>query len=153
MKSLIIVHSTHHGNTEKIARAIAEALGAEVKTPLDVTPADIAAYDLIGFGAGIDGGKHYEPLLAFAESLPDSPCKKAFIFSTSAVKSPNGHTALREILTAKGVTVIGEFDCRGFTTRSVFALVGGKNKGRPNAEDLASARNFAEKLIKEDSYS
>jgi hypothetical protein len=33
VKSLVIVFSYHHGNTEKIAHTIAHVLGADVKTP------------------------------------------------------------------------------------------------------------------------
>ena len=38
VKSLVIVFSYHHGNTEKIAHTIANVLGAEVKTPQQVLP-------------------------------------------------------------------------------------------------------------------
>jgi Flavodoxins len=59
MKSLIVVYSYHHKNTQKIADAIAEVLGAEVKSPQDAVPEEIQSYDLVGFGSGIDSGKHY----------------------------------------------------------------------------------------------
>ena len=53
VKSLVVVFSYHHNNTEKIANACAKVLGAEVKTPQQVTPGEIAEYDLVGFGSGI----------------------------------------------------------------------------------------------------
>ena len=53
LRSLVIVFSYHHGNTEKIAHACAKVLGAEVKTPQQVKPEEIAEYDLVGFGSGI----------------------------------------------------------------------------------------------------
>jgi flavodoxin len=53
LKSLVVVFSYHHNNTEKIANACANVLGAEVKTPQQVTPEEIAKYDLVGFGSGI----------------------------------------------------------------------------------------------------
>ena len=37
MKSLIIVYSYHHNNTEKIANVMAEELKAEVKYPKDTS--------------------------------------------------------------------------------------------------------------------
>jgi hypothetical protein len=56
------------------------------------------------------------------------------------------HKAQRELLQAKGFVVVGEFGCKGFTTRSVFNLIGGANKGRPNEYDIANAARFAESL-------
>ena len=151
-RTLIIVHSWHHRSTEKVARAMAAELCAEVKSPQDARPEELAACDLIGFGAGIDSGRHYAPLLAFAEALPDTQQKKAFIFSTSALvsdrKIAKDHAALRRILTAKGYVVLDEFACKGYNTNSFLKYLGGMNNGRPNAEDLQAAGAFARSLAK-----
>ncbi|MEU8844704.1 hypothetical protein AB0C70_00335 [Streptomyces sp. NPDC048564] len=40
----------------------------------------------------------------------------------------------------------GSFSCRAFDTWTPFKLVGGINKQRPNAGDLAAARAFAGRL-------
>ena len=149
-KPLIIVYSYHHGNTRRVASAMAEILHADVKAPDDVKPEELDGYGLIGFGAGIDSGKHYKPLLAFAGKLPAAPDKKAFIFSTSAIlsgkKMASDHTALREILCARGYDILDEFTCKGFNTNSFLTYLGGMNKGRPNADDLKAAKAFADKL-------
>ena len=53
MKALIIYKSVFHGNTKKMAIAMAEVLNAKF---LDVENVDIKMieeYDLIGFGSGI----------------------------------------------------------------------------------------------------
>ena len=63
MKTLIVCVSQHHGNTKKIADAMAAVLDAEVRRPDDVNVEALAEYDLIGFGSGIAFGKHYQPLL------------------------------------------------------------------------------------------
>ena len=57
MKSLIVVHSYHHNNTQKVAQAMAKVLDAQVKSPQDTGYDELKKYDLIGFGAGIDSGK------------------------------------------------------------------------------------------------
>jgi len=148
----MIVHSYHHGNTEKIAEAIAGALGAEVKRPRDIAPEEIGEYGLVGFGAGIDSGRHYAPLLEFAGALPAAGGRNAFIFSTSGVggakKTARDHGALREILLSKGYAVVDEFSCKGFNTNSVLKYIGGMNKGRPNGDDLQAAAEFARGLEK-----
>ncbi|MCK4530075.1 MAG: flavodoxin family protein [Candidatus Marinimicrobia bacterium] len=151
LKSLVIVYSYHHHNTEKVAHAMADVLHAEVKHPQDINSEDIQHFDLVGFGAGIDSGKHYEPILNLASELPIVKGKKAFIFSTSAMvgekKIDSDHLALRKILISKGYKIINEFHCKGFNTNSFLKFVGGMNKGRPNAEDLKEAKAFAQKLV------
>ncbi len=151
MKSIVIVHSYHHKNTEKIAHAIAETLDSPVQHLQNVNTEDLRACDLVGFGAGIDSGKHYMPMLEFAKTLPDAKDKKAFIFSTNGVggkrKMLRDHAALRNILTSKGYRIVDEFSCVGFNTNSVLKYMGGMNKGRPNTEDLKEATDFANKLL------
>jgi flavodoxin len=151
VKSLIIIHSYYRGNTAKVADAIAGVLGAEVKKVTEVFAAELKAYDLIGFGAGIDGGRHYKELLAFAASLPAAAAHKAFIFSTAGIcnekKTAKDHKPLRDVLLAKGYVIINEFGCHGYDARSVLKLFGGLNKGRPDEADLRRAADFARTLF------
>ena len=150
MKSLVIVYSYHHNNTEKIAKAMAEILEAKLSEPKDVNLAEIREYDLIGFGSGIYGAKHHKSIIDMAEKLPTVQDKKTFIFSTSAMmgkdKVAKDHETLRGILQSKGYFVIDEFACKGFNTNSFMKYLGGMNKGRPNAEDLQHAEEFARRL-------
>ncbi len=150
MRSLLVLVSYHHHNTEKIAQVFAKVLDAPIKTPQQVNPEELQEYSLIGFGSGIYGAKHHEDLLDLADRLPEIIDKKAFIFSTSAMtgeaKVAKDHALLREKLQSKGYMIVGEFSCRGFNTNSFLKLFGGMNKGRPNAEDLKNAEEFAASL-------
>ena len=56
MKTLIICVSIHHGNTEKIAKAMAEVLNAKLVKPNEVNINELAKYYSIGFGSGIYAG-------------------------------------------------------------------------------------------------
>src|SRR5665647_2880307 len=85
MKTLIVVYSYHHNNTQKVAEAFAKVLDAEIKTPQQTDPEELQNYDLVGFGSGIDSGKNYPELLDFASKLPQGANKKAFVFSTSGM--------------------------------------------------------------------
>jgi len=155
MKSLIVLISYHHKNTEKIARAIAGVLDAPIQAPREINPAELQEYDLIGFGSGIYDEKNHPDLLDLADRAPPVANGKAFILSTSGV--PFGlltaesvrqfHAPLRAKLQAKGYTVLDEFCCAGFNTNSFLKVLGGVNKGRPNGEDLQQAREFAENLL------
>ncbi len=150
MKSLLVLFSYHHKNTEKIARVFAEVLDAQIKTPQQISPEELQEYNLIGFGSGIYGAKHHEDLLNLADALPQVTNKKAFIFSTSALmgkaKVAEDHSLLREKLQSKGYMIVDEFACKGFNTNSFMKYFGGMNKGRPNAEDLKHAEEFAQNL-------
>ena len=155
-RAIVFVFSFHHGNTRKIAEIIAPCINAPV---LDITTIDMDVidfsilneYELIGFGSGIDSGRHYQRMLDFAEKFPELKNKKAFIFSTSGIydEKMKNHEALRKILYSKGFAVIGEFNCPGYNTHSFLKWFGGMNKGRPNADDLRNAELFAEKLLHE----
>ena len=150
MKSLLVLFSYHHNNTEKVANVFAKVLDAQIKAPQQINPEELQEYTLIGFGSGIYGGKHHKLLLDLADTLQHITNRKAFIFSTSAMtgkaKVAKDHSLLREKLQSKGYTIIDEFSCKGFNTNSFLRYFGGMNKGRPNAEDLKHAEEFAQNL-------
>ena len=157
VKSLVVVFSYHHGNTEKIANACAKVLGAEVKTPQQVKPEEIAEYDLVGFGSGIYSATFDPSILDLANRLPRAGNKKVFLFSTYGAPAfvanrefiIKNHQQIREKLQAKGFTVIGEFGCAGWNTNSFLRYFGGLNKGRPDANDLQNAEAFARQMKEE----
>jgi len=158
--NLVIVKSIHHKNTEKIAEVFARVLNAQIKYPEQVNPEELQEYNLIGFGSGIYSGKHHILLLNLADKLPQVKSKKAFIFSTDGAPRAlikydpsvnkkilqKNHALLREKLQLKGYAIVDEFNCGGFNTNKFLKLFGGINKGRPNAEDLKHAKEFAQNL-------
>ncbi|MFX0059391.1 MAG: flavodoxin family protein [Candidatus Hodarchaeota archaeon] len=150
MKSLLVLYSYHHNNTEKIAKVFAEVLDAQIKRPQQINPEELQEYDIIGFGSGIYGAKHHKLLLDLADKLPQITNRKAFIFSTSAMqgadKVAKDHSLLREKLQSKGYMIVDEFACKGFNTNSFLKYFGGMNKGRPNSEDIKQAEDFAQNL-------
>jgi flavodoxin len=88
--------------------------------------------------------------LDFVERLPTLENKKAFIFSTSGLGKirffHDFDKPLIEKLQRKGFDIVGEFSCRGYDTYRITKLVGGINRGRPNAQDLQQAEDFARAL-------
>jgi flavodoxin len=146
MKTLIIYKSVHHQNTEKVAKAMADVLGAKLAQPEEIDPAYLAEYDLIGFGSGIYMGKHHKTLLDFAGIMAQQN-KAAFVFSTCG-SGKNQHMALLELLRQKGFSIKGEFSCAGFDTFGPFKLIGGLKRGHPDEKDLEDARAFARGLLK-----
>jgi len=146
VKTLIIYKSVHQMNTEKVAKAMAEVINADLRKVEEVKPAMLAEYDLIGFGSGIYYGKHHKTLLDFVAGLPQQD-KAAFVFSTSGGAMKIMHRELRAALVQKGFAIKGEFTCPGFEMYGVFKLIGGFRRGHPNAKDLKKARAFAKGLL------
>ncbi|MFH0868296.1 MAG: flavodoxin family protein [Candidatus Woesearchaeota archaeon] len=145
MKTLIIYQSIHHGNTEKIAKVIADVLKADLVKPNELDIEKMKKYDLIGFGSGIYAWRHHRSLLKLVDELPKLN-KKAFIFSTAGKPSVKNHKSLRKKLQNKGFTVVNDFSCPGFDSFGPFKLFGGFHKGRPNEEDFKKAKEFAKEL-------
>jgi flavodoxin len=148
MKTLICYASVHHGNTKKIAEAMAEAISAELVTPKDAKMKNIEEYDLIGFGSGIYFAEHHKSILAAVDALQLVSGKKVFVFSTAGF--PAGkfmfHRALKKRLVEKGFVIAGEFSCKGLDTYKIFGTFGGMNKGHPDGRDLEQAMGFAKKM-------
>lgn len=147
MKVLIIYHSEHHGNTKKIAKAMAEKINADILKATDVNLNKFEEYDIAGFGSGVYNGKLHKELSEILSKLSQQNDKKAFIFSTTGSKtySSIAHERFRPMLEEKGFEIIGEFSCPGFDTALTKE---GINKGRPNKQDIKEAEDFIVNIIK-----
>jgi flavodoxin len=146
-RSLLVLVSYHHNNTQKIAKAFASVLDAPIRVPQEVSPEELQQFDLIGFGSGIYDGKQHKDLLDLADRLPSVDGRKAFLFSTSFDRRIELiNSSLRKRLESKGYVIVDEFNCGGFNTNSFLKFFGGINKGRPDSEDLRHAEEFAQGL-------
>ncbi|MER7986237.1 flavodoxin family protein [Streptomyces noursei] len=149
MKAIIVCVSASHGNTRKVADVMGQALEARVVDPEEIAPADLAGYDLVGFGSGIFSLRFHPRLRRFVASLPRTERRAAFVFATSGLPELRFRPFTRplvRLLGQKGYEVRDTFSCRSLDTWLPFKPVGGINKGRPDATDLAAARTFAEGL-------
>lgn len=146
-KIALVVCSWHHGNTRRVAEAIAAELHADLFTVEEASKIDLSTYELVGFGSGIYFAKHDRKLIDLVKSLPIAP-SNAFIFSTAGntLLWRWYHTSLRRLLTQGGAAIAGEFNCPGWDTVGPFAFFSGFYRGRPNQKDLARARAFAATL-------
>jgi flavodoxin len=147
MKTLILYHSYHHGNTERVAKAISKAFGVQPLKFIELGGVNLQDYDVIGLGSGIYFGGHHKPMVKFIKDQPELK-KKVFIFSTAGfpLMKPAYHMDLRLKLWGKGATMLGEFSCPGYDTYGPYKLIGGLNRGRPNNENLDNAKEFGRKM-------
>jgi flavodoxin len=150
MKVLIIYSSTHRGNTEKIARAMAESIDADILSYEEVDRYNILDYDLVGFGSGIYYGKPGKEFVEFIDSLPTVKNKRAFVFTTSGKGDSSYSEKLAANVSGNGFKIVGEFSCKSFDAWGPLKLIGGINKGRPNSDDLKSAQNFVGEIVGKD---
>lgn len=146
--ALIVCVSVSHGNTARVARAMADVLHAEVRAPEEVDPAMLGEYDLVGFGSGIYYSSAHPRLRDLVEALPDADGAgpAAFVFTTSGqgrAQHLPWQRPISGVLGGKGYDVLGSFDCRGYDTWLPLRLVGGVGRGHPDADDLDRARAFA----------
>ncbi len=146
---VIVCTSLHHGNTRKVAEAMAAACGGHVFEPGDEALRAAAACSLLGIGSGIFFGHPHKAVLAFADALDGGRGRPVFIFSTSGtgermarLVGRDYHRSLRKSLCARGFHVKGEFSCRGYDTYAPWRVFGGFARGHPDAADLQNAREF-----------
>lgn len=148
MKTVIVCASVSHGNTRRVADTMAQVLGAKVVSPEEADLAELADADLVGFGSGVFYSRLHPRLSDFVKALPAGR-GRAFVFATSGfpeIPVAPFTRPLVQLLKAKGFEVDESFSCRAFDTWTPLKLVGGINKQRPNADDLAAAQAFAERL-------
>jgi flavodoxin len=76
MKTLVVYDSAY-GNTEKVAKAIGDAIAGDVKVvrASDADIADVSAVDLLIVGSPTYGGKATQPILDFLAKVPEGGIK------------------------------------------------------------------------------
>ncbi len=145
MKTAIVYFSTHHGNTEKLVKAIA---ADEEVTLIDVTSspkADLSAFDRIGLASGIYYGSFARKIINFvSDNLPEN--REVFFLYTHGAPSGDFLKAIRAVTEKKHCREIGEYHCQGFDTFGPFKLVGGIAKGHPTDEEIKGAAAFYRSL-------
>ncbi len=146
MKTAILFASVHHGNTRKVAEAMAETLSADLFDLTKQESVDISGYDLIGLASGIYYFNMHKAIRKFAQAAPFTPAQKVFLVCTCGAEGKDYTKSVRKVLEDKGAKVLDGFCCRGFDTFGPLALFGGVAKGRPNEQDLEYAREYAGKL-------
>ena len=146
MKTLVVYDSAY-GNTEKVAKAIGDAIAGDVKVvrASDADIADVNAVDLLIIGSPTYGGKGTQPVLDFLAKVPEGGIKgkKVAAFDTRLTGrfvKVFGFAAekIAESLKAKGGDLVSTSE--GF-------FVKGK-KGPLNDGELERAASWAKDIAK-----
>ncbi|AAM03813.1 TPA: flavodoxin [Methanosarcina acetivorans] len=147
MKAVIVYASVHHGNTKKIAEAMASVISADV---IDVTrkiKPDLSGYDVIGFASGVYFHTFHERIKKCIEENLFSKGQKVFLVATCGLGYRDYTKGIKDILAKKHVSFIGNFQCRGWDTYGIFGKIGGIAKKHPNDRDLKEAQQFVLKTV------
>ena len=146
MKTAIVFYSQHHGNTKKLIDAIAEK--NEV-TLIDVTKdgdVDLGEFDFVGFASGIYYSKFNDKVVEYARKNLAKNGQKVFFLFTYGAKRDSYLKDITEAVASKACEIVGKYGCAGFDTYGPFKLVGGLQKGHPDADEIAGAVKFFEEL-------
>ncbi|MBR4901062.1 MAG: hypothetical protein IKZ46_08990 [Victivallales bacterium] len=147
MKTAIVYHSSHHGNTKKLVDAIVAAHNdIAVFEAESCRPDDLSSFDLIGLASGIYYFSFDKSLLNIAVALPLH--QRVFLLSTCGGNKLGLNYArkLEAVLSERQAEIVGHFSCLGYNTYGFFKLFGGTAKGHPDDDDLRHAIAFYESL-------
>ena len=129
MKTAIVYHSYHHGNTKKLVDAIAAKHEVTLVDVLQKTEYDLTGFDMIGFASGIYAFGISKEIVTFAGlNLPDH--KKVFYIYTSAFVTDLNLRELGDLFKTRDAEFLGSYRVVGHITWGPFGIGGGQKKGR-----------------------
>ena len=128
---------TRSGNTQKLADAVAAVIGVRAETTdVPVTePVDVLLLASSVYATGVD-----EHVKEFISTLDKAMVKRIVNLSTAALL-PSTYSQVQKLLLEKGIPL----DTREYHCRGQFAFM---HRGKPDAEDLKRAEDFAKGIIK-----
>lgn len=157
---VLVTYYTQTGNTEKVARAVYEAVGGkkEIMAVSDVK--NVAGYDVIFCGFPVHAHSVPAKMAFFIERLPDGQ-KVAFFCTHGSLRGgPLPRQALEHAAGLAGkLKILGSFACRGKVSEKIIEALMAKPEHRawaeeargavlhPDENDLADARAFAKQVM------
>lgn len=135
---IAVRYYTKTGNTKRLAQSVAEAVGAEalpISVPVD-EPVDILFLGNSYYAFTID-----PEVRNFVRSLDNGKVGRIVNFGSAAMMNSTWKKVKAEADRAGIPMDTREFHCKGEFK--------GIHKGRPNAEDLKAAADFARNIVSE----
>lgn len=131
-----VIYYSKTGNTKKVAEAIAAELGVEAENVK--AKKELAKDSFVFLGSGCYASKPGKKLGEFIKRN-DFKGRQVALFGTSGAGIGLEVKAVEELLKPAGAIIKGSFYCKG----KAWLLF---NRGHPNSEELANAREFARKI-------
>ena len=141
MEIRVVYHSST-GNTEKLARAIADMLNIQAEHIGKDNISFPDKVDLLFIGDGIYWNGAHRKTKKFIAKLDPETIKNAAVFGTYGNQFKIGDI-LKNLLTERGIHVTGTpFTCKGKS-------VGTKNEGHPDQNDINMVCEYAKNIAAE----
>jgi flavodoxin len=144
---IVVIYSSHRGNTEKVAQAIATNFNCpavKLTENFDAQTLSLEGCRLVFLGTGIRGGEPYFELQDFLKNAEFKGGVRFVLFMTWAGGGASNKLAYERVkllLDKKGQRLEEDyFICLGQT-------FGFTRRGRPNADDLVQATNWAQQKL------
>lgn len=140
----LIVYFSRTSNTVAVAETIADELRADLYRVEEFEPSLLAGRRVIGLGSGIYNTRPAKQILKLIPRIPRGT--KVFVFFTSGFVNPwlvkLYMSRFRKPIAKQGLELLGIWNAQGHDKYLLlkWADIG---LGRPDADDLASARAFA----------
>ncbi len=168
---ILVTYYTGTGNTEKVAKAIKDALEeheVDLFPVKEVDPNTLSSYDLAFLGSGTYGFNVSRKITSLVKKATQLPSKFAYFYThESSTPWPKAFNSVNNIILKQNCDVLGEFDCCGENLvpkaqeqreamYSRLSLEERKEaeetylkyvKGHPNEEDLENAKKFTQSVI------
>lgn len=169
--NVLVLYSSHTGNTEKIASAVygeaSQENNAVLKKLNEVDPNSLGEYDLVFIGSPINAGKIAEEVTAFLNNLPRLPNTKLAGFITHAAPAYPRQTLdqmtqpFADVCKVNNMEYKGCFSCQGYLADFMHEAVQkmqnatdeewqekvAQMTGHPNEDDEAEAKAFARSAL------
>ena len=153
----IVIYSSQTNNTKKLAQAVAQQLGCQMRPVAEA--GDLSPYSLVAVGFWYKAG---QPDPASQKILATLQGKKVFLFAThgAATGSPPaiaGMAKAQEL--AAGAEIIGSFSCPGEVEGKFLEMAAKKDppppwlaaapaaQGHPNQQDLEAVKKAISQVI------
>ncbi len=158
---VLVTYFSETGNTEKLAKAIFEAIESSEK---EISPmqevAGVEGYDIIFIGFPVQSHSIPRKVVAFAKSLPDGQKVAYFATHGSMRGGELAITAFYEALSvSKRSMVLGTFGCQGKVNQRILDDLMEKSEhqawarealsalGHPDEADLEDGREWVKKIL------
>jgi flavodoxin len=160
MMKILITYFTQTGNTEKVAQAIYQTIGAKKEIVSFKEAKNLDGYDIIFCGFPVHAHSVPVPMQNFIKSIP--PGKKLAFFVThgSLRGGELAVTAIEHAISlASKLKMLGTFGCRGKVDQKIIEALLKQPEHRawaetaksavshPDESDLEDARQFAKKIL------
>ncbi|MDQ1333923.1 MAG: hypothetical protein QG552_873 [Thermodesulfobacteriota bacterium] len=158
---VLVAYFSETGNTEKLAKAVFEAVESSKKETLPIQEvAEVDGYDVVFIGFPVHAHNVPGKVEAFAKKLPEGQKVAYFATHGSMRGGELAVTAFYHALNiAKNAVILGTFGCRGKVKQKIIDGLMEKHEhrawaeeaqsaaGHPDEADLEDARAWVERMI------